>query len=187
MIIPPPIITPKIITYTIPTVPFYSQFNDIHAMSWKKVGCGITSLAMIIEYYKPGEVSVDNLLKEGILISAYDNHFGWIHKGLIALSKDYGLEGKSYDMNSLSKELAFSEFKNHVATGPVMASVHYKFDPRSSIPHLVVIDGIKDNVVYYNDPAAKTGQKQISITDFQKAWKKKFIVIRPVVKAKDVV
>jgi ABC-type bacteriocin/lantibiotic exporter with double-glycine peptidase domain len=178
----PPIMPPKVITYTVPTVPFYSQFSDIHTLSWKKVGCGITSLAMIIEYYKPGSVSVDTLLKEGLLISAYDNRFGWVHKGLIVLSKKYGLEGKSYDVNNLSKELAFLEFKNHVATGPVMASVHYKFDPRSPIPHLVVIDGIKDDVVYYNDPAAKTGQKQISAIDFQKAWKKKYIVIRPVEK-----
>ena len=68
-----------------------------------------------------------------------------------------------------------------------MASVHYKFDPRSSIPHLVVIDGIKDNVVYYNDPAAKIGQKQISVIDFQKAWKKKYIVIRPVEKEVELV
>ena len=184
IILPPP---PIISSLVIPVVPFYSQFNDIHAMSWKKVGCGITSLAMIIEYYQPGSVSVDNLLKEGILISAYDSSAGWIHKGLITLSKNYGLVGKSYDVNSLSKELAFSKFKDHVATGPVMASVHYKFDPRSSIPHLVVIEGIKDNVVYYNDPADKTGQKQISVTDFQKAWKKKFIVIRPVAKGKAVV
>lgn len=58
--------------------------------------------------------------------------------------------------------------------------MHYKFDPRSKVPHLVVLDGISDGIIYYNDPAAKIGQKKISIVDFQKGWKKKFIVIRPV-------
>jgi ABC-type bacteriocin/lantibiotic exporter with double-glycine peptidase domain len=58
--------------------------------------------------------------------------------------------------------------------------VHYKFDPKSTIPHLVVVDGIVGGVVYYNDPAAKTGEKQISTADFLKGWKKKVIVVRPV-------
>jgi ABC-type bacteriocin/lantibiotic exporter with double-glycine peptidase domain len=57
--------------------------------------------------------------------------------------------------------------------------VHYKFDPKSTIPHLVVINGIKDNTLYYNDPAAKTGEKQISVTDFLRGWKQRFIVLRP--------
>lgn len=164
----------------IATVPFYSQFEDIHTASWQKVGCGIASLAMVIDYYTTNSVSVDALLKEGIKYGAYDKNAGWIHKDLISLSKKYGLEGKSYDLTSLSKEKSFTALTKQLKDGPVIVSVHYKFDPKSSIPHLVVIDGIKDGVMYYNDPAAKIGQKEISVTDFQKGWKKKFIVIRPV-------
>ncbi len=181
MIIPIPLIN-EIRSYVVPVVPFYSQFTDIHSFSWKSVGCGVTSLAMIINYYKNENVSVDTLLKEGLRISAYDSRHGWIHKGLIELSENYGLEGESHDLSKLSKELAFVQLKKHLEEGPVMASVHYKFDTRSTIPHLVVINGMKDNVIYYSDPATKTGQKQISLADFQKAWKKKFIVIRPVEK-----
>jgi predicted double-glycine peptidase len=70
-----------------------------------------------------------------------------------------------------------------VKEGPVILSVHYKFDPKSTIPHLVVIDAVDNGVVYYNDPAAKTGEKQISVTNFLKGWKKKVIVIRPVQKS----
>jgi ABC-type bacteriocin/lantibiotic exporter with double-glycine peptidase domain len=42
-----------------------------------------------------------------------------------------------------------------------------------------VINGISNDIVYYNDPAAKTGKLTISVEDFLKAWKKRFIVVRP--------
>jgi ABC-type bacteriocin/lantibiotic exporter with double-glycine peptidase domain len=164
---------------TIPIVPFYSQFTDISSTSWQKVGCGITSLAMIIDYYKPNAVSVDTLLTRGIAGGAYDNNAGWVHKDLILLAKKYGLTGNSYDMRALSKDAAFTQFKKSLQDGPVMASVHYKFDPKNPIPHLVVIDGIEGDIVYYNDPALKSGTKEISTEKFLKAWKQKFIVIRP--------
>ena len=164
----------------IPVVPFYSQFTDIHSSSWQKVGCGITSLAMVIDYYSQETISVDALLKQGVSSGAYNKTYGWIHKDLITLSKEYGLEGNSYDVSSLGKDTSLVKLESFLSEGPVIASVHYKFDPKSKIPHLVVLDGIRDGFVYYNDPAGKFGQKKISITDFQKAWKKKFIVIRPV-------
>lgn len=165
----------------VPDVPFYSQFHDIQASSWQKVGCGVASLAMVIEYYKPDTVSVNVLLTQAIASGAYNKKAGWIHKDLILLSKKYGLHGESYDVSQLGKDAAFTQFKKYLKEGPVIVSVHYKFDPRSPIPHLVVIDGIDNNTLYYNDPAAKNGEKTISTDDFLKAWKKRFIVIRPVV------
>jgi ABC-type bacteriocin/lantibiotic exporter with double-glycine peptidase domain len=173
------------VTTAIPAVPFYSQFADITSPKWQKVGCGITSLAMIIDYYKPA-VSVNTLLAEGITKGAYDKNAGWTYAGLISLSKEYGLDGVAYDMGTSDTKIAFAALKKSVANGPVIASVHYKFDPKSTIPHLVVIDGIKDDVIYYNDPAAKTGEKQISSADFLKGWKKRFITIRPVQHGREV-
>jgi ABC-type bacteriocin/lantibiotic exporter with double-glycine peptidase domain len=165
---------------SIPSVPFYSQFKDIHTASWQKVGCGIASLAMIIDYYSTDTISVDTLLKEGINRDAYNIKNGWIHKGLISLSSEYGLSGDSYDLTFLGKNAAFEKLKTSLADGPVIVSIHYKFDPRSSIPHLVVLDGIDDQgIIYYNDPAAQVGKKKISSADFQRGWKKKFIVLRP--------
>ena len=163
----------------IPVVPFYSQFKDIQAAAWQKIGCGVTSLAMVIDYYKPDAVSVDALLKQGIAEGAYLKSAGWTYKGLIQLSQKYGLDGKSYDLGTLTGDAAFTQLKAYLKDGPVIASVHYKFDPKSTIPHLVVINGVDNGVIYYNDPAAKTGEKQISATDFLKGWKKRFIVIRP--------
>ncbi|MEK7063352.1 MAG: cysteine peptidase family C39 domain-containing protein [Patescibacteria group bacterium] len=170
--------SPTYVPPTIPEVPFYSQFADITSQKWQKVGCGVASLAMIIDYYKPA-VAVDTLLKQGIASGAYLQSAGWTYKGLIGISTKYGLDGDSYDLGKLSTKKAFAQFKKELEDGPVIASVHYKFDPKSTIPHLVVIDSIDGDVVYYNDPAAKVGQKQISTTDFLKAWKKRFIVIRP--------
>ncbi len=164
---------------TVAIVPFYSQFTDITSPSWKKVGCGITSLAMVIDFYKPA-VSVNTLLGQGIAMGAYDHNAGWIYSGLIRLGKKYGLDGKSYDLGGSSSKTALAQFKTYLKDGPVIASIHYQFNPESTIPHLVVIDGIDKDIVYYNDPAAKTGEKQISVTRFLAGWKKRFIVLRPV-------
>lgn len=169
----------SLVHITIPDVPFYSQFQDITSSKWQKVGCGIASLAMIIEYYKPDTVSVDKLLGQAVASGAYQKDAGWIHKGLVLLSQKYGLDGTSYDLSKSGMKTAFNTLKTHTKDGPVMVSVHYKFDPKSTIPHLVVIDGIDGDVVYYNDPASNEGGQQISTTQFLKAWKKKFIVVRP--------
>ena len=162
----------------VPEVPFYSQFRDITSAKWQKVGCGVTSLAMVVDYYKPA-VSVNKLLEQGIAGGAYLQNAGWTYKGLIQISQKYGLDGTSYDLGKKSTEAAFAQFKDDLEDGPVIASVHYKFDPKSTIPHLVVINGLEDGLLTYNDPAAKTGAKQISTADFLKAWKKRYIVVRP--------
>ncbi len=181
--LPPPVTVPVVTsalvaTTSIPSVPFYSQFKDITSPTWQKVGCGVASLAMVIDYYKPA-VPVNTLLKQGVASGAYLKSAGWTYKGLIQLAEKYGLEGNSYDLAALSSNTAFEKLKAHLQDGPVIVSVHYKFDPKSTIPHLVVIDGIEGDMVFYNDPAAKAGQKQIPTSDFLKAWKKRFIVIRP--------
>jgi predicted double-glycine peptidase len=160
-------------------VPFFSQFTDISDPSWRKVGCGIASLAMIIELYEPGKVSVDKLLNEGIESGAYLNDAGWIHSGLIALAKKYGLKGHTHDLSELNTKGALEELENTLAEGPVMASVHYTFDPKNPIPHLVVINKIVGDTVYYNDPSEKAGNGSISTTKFLKAWKKRYIELRP--------
>jgi len=163
----------------IPDVPFYSQFKDISAPEWQKIGCGIASLAMLIEFNKPGSVSsVNALLKEGIAAGAYLEGAGWKHSGLISLANKYGLEAASYELSRLDKDAAFAKFEEFLKEGPVMASIHYKFDPKSTIPHLVVITGINGDTVYYNDPAGKSAGEKISLQDFMKAWKKRFIIVR---------
>lgn len=161
-------------------VPFYSQFNDISQADWKKVGCGIASLAMLISYYEHETVSVDGLLKKGISNHAYLDSAGWVHSGLINLSHEYGLDGESKSVANLNMSEAFSELEKELETGPVMASVHYTFEPTNPIPHLVVVNGVSNGKVFYNDPAEENGGGSLSIEKFQKAWKKRYIAIRPI-------
>lgn len=164
----------------VPAVPFYSQFADISSPSWQKVGCGIASLSMIIDYYSNEVVSVDDLLDRGIAAGAYINSAGWSHAGLIGLSRSYGLWGESVSMADLTMSDAFSKLEKVLEEGPVMVSVHYTFEPTNPIPHLVVVNGVRDGKVIYNDPAEPTGGGSISIEKFQSAWKKRYISIRPV-------
>lgn len=163
----------------VPEVPFYSQFQDIHAVEWQKLGCGIASLAMLIDFYQPKVIKVDTLLKEGIAAGAFINGAGWSHKGLALLAGKYGLEGESYDLSRLDANDALTQLEKILKEGPVIASIHYKFDPENPIPHLVVINGVSNGLVYYNDPASVSGGKNISVQGFMEAWKQRFIVIRP--------
>ena len=161
-------------------VPFYSQLTDISSPQWQKVGCGIASLAMVIEYYKPNSVSVNELLKQGIAADAFLPDAGWTHGGLIGLSQKYGLDGASHSLAESSMSEAFQALEEILKEGPVMVSVHYTFDPQNPIPHLVVVNTVENGKVYYNDPAERAGGGSISISKFQSAWKKRYIAIRPV-------
>lgn len=163
----------------IPDVPFYSQFYDISSPYWQKRGCGIASLAMMIDFYTDQSVSVDNLLNQGRDSGAYIYGAGWAHQGLVNLSERYGLGGRTYDLSGLSNKTAFERFKKIVENGPAIVSVHYTFDPQNPIPHLAVINGVEDDTVYYNDPAGKSTGGEISVSGFLEAWKQRFIVIRP--------
>lgn len=171
--------SPKKTETEIPEVPFYSQFSDIQFPEWRGKSCGVASLAMIINFYKPNSALPQTLLEDGLTSGAYLKNAGWLHSGLINLAKQYGLNGVSYELSSFSKEAAFEKFKTLLKEGPLMASIFYKFDPQSPIPHLVIINGISDDKIYYNDPAETSGGKSISIENFLIGWKQRFIVFRP--------
>lgn len=161
------------------TVPFFSQFTDISSPQWQKVGCGIASVAMLIDYYEPDIVSVETLLADGIASGYFLTDAGWTHAGLINLAKPFGLIGRSVSLADLTMDLAFDSLTTVLKDGPVMVSVHYTFEPSNPIPHLVVVNGVKDGLVYYNDPAEASGGGSISVSQFKSAWKKRYIAIRP--------
>lgn len=160
-------------------VPYFSQFSDISTVSWKKIGCGIASLNMLINYYKPQEITTDSLLDEGIKSGAYIKNAGWSHQGLALLAENHGLSGKTHDYSSSNIETAFGKLEMSLKEGPVIASVHYTFEPTNPIPHLVVINGIDGDTLNYSDPA--DGQGKISVEKFKSAWKKRYIEIRPAI------
>jgi uncharacterized protein YvpB len=166
---------------SVPIVPFHSQLTEISSPIWRLQGCGITSLAMIIDYYNDSKTSVNKLLGQGIAAGAFIENVGWSYAGLINVSKNYGLNGTTHDLSGSSMATAFSAIKKELAKGPVIASVHYKFIPNGAA-HLVVIDGFDSstNTIYYNDPDNKSGDQAISAAKFEAGWKKRYIAIRPV-------
>ncbi len=160
-------------------VPFHSQLTEIKTYEWQQQGCGIASLAMAIDYYKPNTVSVNKLLTQAIVSGAYVPNVGWKHTELAALAGKYGLVGKTYDFSKTSNQTAFAELKDLLNDGPVIVSIHNKFDPKATLGHIVVVTGLDEQNVYYNNPALRTpGGSQISIADFLKGWKRRFITVR---------
>jgi uncharacterized protein YvpB len=159
-------------------VPFYSQFQDIPRVEWQKKGCGIASLAMAIEFYKPNSVAIMQLLAEAIEAGAYQPGVGWKHKQLSSLVENYGLEGKNYDFSKTGNLAAFDRFKYFLSEGPVIVSIHNKFNPKATLGHIVVVTGMDNGFIHYHDPAGMKVEKKISTAGFLKGWKRRFIVVR---------
>ncbi|MEI7709745.1 MAG: hypothetical protein WCI76_03460, partial [bacterium] len=68
-------------------VPLYSQIKDITSVAWQQKGCGVTDVAMILEFYKPHTTTVQKLLEEALKINgAYVTHVGWSYQGLATLA-----------------------------------------------------------------------------------------------------
>src|SRR6185437_13299810 len=126
----------------------HSQLQEIQSTTWQQQGCGITSLAMVIDYYTSDPVSVETLLTQGIAAGAYIQNAGWSYKGLIDVSKKYGLKGISFDFKTENSKTALASLTSLLKDGPVIASIYYKFDPKNPLPHMVVIEGIENNIVY---------------------------------------
>ena len=161
-------------------IPFYSQLTDVSDPNWQGLACGVVALGMIIEHHGHGSfTSMDGLLQEGREAGAFLPGAGWIHQGLVDLSRRYGLDGRAYDLSHQSMDNAFAHLKNSLHDGPVIASVFYTFDPQSPIPHLAVINGVRGDTVYFNDPAEARGGLRISVSEFKQGWKKRYITIYP--------
>jgi uncharacterized protein YvpB len=177
---------PIIPTNTHVDVPLYSQIADISSAEWKQKGCGVTDVAMIIDFYKPHTTSVDKVLEEAIKDGAYQKNVGWKHDGLAALASKYDMVGRTFDLSKLKRQEAFDQFKNVITEGPAIASIHRGFNPKSSFGHLVVVTGFDDDFIYYNDPGKHDGIRKVSVEDFKKGWKQRLIVIRPIESKKQV-
>ncbi len=158
-------------------VPFYSQFQDMPRVEWRQESCGIASMAMELGFFKAKSVPLTKLLLQALDLGAYTTE-GWKHKELSALAGLYGLQGKNYDYASSTNEAAFSEFKNLLGAGPIIVSIHNKFNPRATLGHLVVVTGINEDTIFYHDPASSKTEKSVSTANFLKGWKKRFITVR---------
>jgi ABC-type bacteriocin/lantibiotic exporter with double-glycine peptidase domain len=161
-------------------VPKYSQHLHIETKDWRDKSCGIASLGMLLAYHGMS-VPLSHLLAEGLLHNAYLHGIGWKHKELAELAQRFGGRGENFDWASLDAAAAFEHVKQHLARYPILASIHHQFDKKNG-GHLIVVTGIDETSVYFNDPDAREEGKiagSVPIDTFLNGWKKRIIAIYP--------
>jgi hypothetical protein len=174
------------------TVPFSSQYTDLGHHEWRARGCGIASLHMVLGYWHTLDEynqlpKLDELLERGRAIGAYREGVGWTHTGLVNLACEYGYNGFNADFapqgpTPMSAELAWRNLAEELARGPVLASVYAGLDAARGGGHIVVVTGMQDGLVRFNDPeeiSAREGQRILALDIFLSAFKRRYIVIRP--------
>ncbi len=167
-------------------VPPYSQYLDIKNQEWQHRGCGIIALKSILDFWSDKNKKTypdgDKLVEIGLGLNAYIPGVGWRHKELVEIAKSFGLDGKNFDWFQKPPKEAFQEMIPHLEKYPLAVSVHPLFETQNQGGHLVVLTGFENNILYYNDPAAKTREKitqKIILNKFLKGWKRRIIAIYP--------
>ena len=161
-------------------VPKYSQHLHIETQDWQNKSCGIVSLGMLLAYHGI-PISLPHLLAQGLIQNAYLPGIGWKHKELAELGRNFGVRGENFDWAHLDNATAFQNAKQHLDQYPILVSIHRQFDKKNG-GHLIVVTGIDNRLVYYNDPDAKEENKiacEIEINAFLNGWKKRIIAFYP--------
>lgn len=109
------------------------------------VECGVASLAMILAYYGRA-VSLEELR-----IQCNVARDGSKANNILKASQKYGLEGKGYKKEA-------EDLRN--MEGPVI--IHWNFN------HFLILEGIKGNKVYLNDPAS--GRRIVSYEELSQSF-----------------
>lgn len=186
-------------------VPYYSQFKNTQKEEWKNKACGIAALKMVLDFYKPTGLSIDDLYQKGLDIDGYLENVGWYHHGLANIAKSLGfigitrlwsipeeyiprLTGRGFtqeDLEIMSKELleeGIFTLKNELNQNhPVIVSIPRDFKQDGS-GHLAVLIGYDEEGFFVNDPddEKQDGQKvKLSFEEFKKVWTKRAIIIYP--------
>ncbi|MDP2669358.1 MAG: C39 family peptidase [bacterium] len=184
----------------LPDVPYYSQWLDVKDADWQYRSCGVAAFKMAMlalrspacqlagRFNEEGDMSLDDLIKEGLASGAYKPGVGWVHDGLVALAKEHGFK------NSFRKEWPLEGSPTSFSAGiagivsileeniPVLASV--KSETGGHIILLIGYEKEREIVkgFYYHDPDAKdreSGQnKFINKEDFLRFWKGRIIVVK---------
>lgn len=159
-------------------VPALSQYLDLDDTTWQGRACGVISLAMLLNYHGL-EIDSNELLKDAFASECYLGGIGWKHKELARLAERFELQAKNFDWATLEETVAFEQMLQALQKGPILASIHHTFDPQKG-GHLIVVTGLEDNTVFYNDPDAKERseiKKSIPVDVFRHGWKKRIIEI----------
>ena len=178
-------------------IPFYSQYSDDIEKDWQNRSCAIVCLQMVLDFYKKESKFID-LIKEGLSISedlekkgrrteGYTQEFGWGHELLIMLLKNNGVLSYRQDFknpNFESKYITLGLEKirlNILDKKPVIVSMAKDINNPQTSGHMIVVSGIESDgesikSFYINNPENEEN-KNISIEDFKKVWKKLAIFV----------
>lgn len=161
----------------------HSQLRDVSDPEWHRRSCGIAALKMVMEFLSPNASfpSLDALIAEGVQKGAYLENKGWSHDGLVALARKYGFSAAGYDWTALSASQAFSYFLRCLSEYPLIASVTKEFSP-SKANHLIVVRGIRGNIVSVTDPLRLTDEEMaytVPLEYFLQHWTRRIIYIAP--------
>jgi ABC-type bacteriocin/lantibiotic exporter with double-glycine peptidase domain len=159
-------------------VPHWGQYLDITADFWKGRSCGITSLAMILDYYGI-KFDLAELIEQGVKIDNYNPAIGWKHQTIVDLAEKYGLSAHRTENETVENLVAALD-----ADEPVIISIHKNWDPENG-GHLAVINGYfetdgKIEGFYVCDPVGapyKHKDQFIPIDKFNHGWKKRAIYV----------
>jgi len=173
-------------------VPFLSQYADLCDHQWRARGCGIVALKMALDFWHGGSrlcrtAPLDALLRDGLAAGAYREGIGWSHGGLAALATSYGYEAFNADWAAngpapKSPPDAWQALLAELVRGPVLASVWSGMDPERQGGHIILVTGFADGLVAFNDPEELTereGRKLLALDRFLRAFKRRYVVVRP--------
>ena len=164
-----------------------SQHLDIMRLDRRRVTCGVVSLLMLMRYRQLNGANQDQTLPDldkldrvGVNRRAYKPGQGWSHSGLVGLAKIYGFKRScSYDLADRPLGQTLTELRKHLNSGPVIASVYFKYRSGQG-GHLLVLEQLTRRQVTVWDPDSHSRSKirySLSAERFLPAWKKRFIVI----------
>ena len=181
-------------------VPYYSQIKNTKNAAWKDKSCGIAALKMVLDFYEPTNLSIDELYQKGLDIGGYLENVGWYHHSLALLAKSLGyraitrswnigeeslksLKERGFldeDINVMSDQLieeGIFTLKNEVKRKhPVIVSIPKGFVKNGS-GHLVTLVGLTSREFIINDPL--DGEKiSVDYAKFEEIWTRRAIVLQ---------
>lgn len=173
-------------------VPFISQYEDLADPEWQWRGCGIVSLKMMLDYWHAYDaryrtMELNELHRAGVAAGAYVEHVGWSHRGLVSLAHGLGYESYNRDWASngptpKSADGAWEALALELNQGPVLTSVFSGLEPSRRGGHLVVVTGLEEGLVHFNDPEQRDeqeGRRLLALVSFKRAFKRRYVMVRP--------
>lgn len=184
-------------------IPYYSQHNDVTREEWKNRACGVTCVKMILDSFgQAQDITIDQLIDEGIFVGGYNEKVGWNHEGLVRLLHNHGVAGYKEEFRSVFIDLVSKVAQNNsfekklIAHGlekisqeasqgnPVILSIDGSlWDAKET--HLIVCTGydFETDEYIYHDPNSSYEPHQdarISKEKLEKYWRRFAIFAHPV-------